>query len=57
MGDSLRLVELEVPRFGEFARQVANINSTDLRRALRLQQGQGGRLGAVIGASTLNLCC
>jgi hypothetical protein len=41
-------LELETPRFGEFARQHAAVSSADVRNALRLQSQNGGRIGAIM---------
>jgi hypothetical protein len=41
-------VQLEIPRFGEFARQYADISSKELRRCLALQRRTGNRLGAIM---------
>lgn len=41
-------IELEVPRFGAFARQLFGISSADLKQALDLQSRQGGRLGTIL---------
>ena len=41
-------VELESPRFGEFARRHAGVGSEEVREALDLQQQKGGRLGALL---------
>jgi hypothetical protein len=44
-------VELEVPRFGEFARQYAGISSGELAECLRVQHRSGDRLGRVMVAA------
>lgn len=49
----MRQVELEVPRFGEFARQYAWVSSADISRTLQLQQRSGGRLGTLMLRSGL----
>ena len=41
-------VELEAPRFGEFARQIAGVSSAQIVEALAKQQAEGGRLGAIL---------
>jgi hypothetical protein len=41
-------VPLEAPRFGEFARQVAAIRSSDVVACLSAQRAQGGRLGQIM---------
>jgi glycosyltransferase involved in cell wall biosynthesis len=41
-------VQLEIPRFGEFARQYANISSSTVASCLELQRRTGGRLGAIM---------
>jgi glycosyl transferase family 2 len=41
-------VELEVPRFGEFARQHARIRSSDIAACLALQSREGERLGRLL---------
>jgi hypothetical protein len=41
-------VELEVPRFGEFARQIARIRSKDIAECLAKQRQGGERLGRLL---------
>jgi Glycosyl transferase family 2 len=41
-------VQLEVPRFGEFARQRAQISSDDIAACLSLQRQSGERLGRIL---------
>lgn len=41
-------VQLEVPRFGEFARQYASVGSKQLDECLALQRRNGHRLGALL---------
>jgi hypothetical protein len=41
-------VELEVPRFGEFARQHAGVSNAALSECLGLQRRSGGRIGRVM---------
>jgi hypothetical protein len=41
-------VQLEVPRFGEFARQQAAVSTKALTECLALQRAHGGRLGGVM---------
>jgi hypothetical protein len=41
-------VSLEVPRFGEFARQSAAVSSRDVLRCLSIQREKGGRLGQIM---------
>ncbi len=41
-------IHLEVPRFGEFARQYANVSSTTISKCLELQRKTGNRLGALL---------
>jgi hypothetical protein len=41
-------VQLEIPRFGEFARQCANVGSKELLECLALQKRDGNRLGAIL---------
>jgi hypothetical protein len=38
-------VSLEVPKFGEFARQYTAVSSQDVLRCLSIQRAQGGRIG------------
>jgi hypothetical protein len=41
-------VQLEIPRFGEFARQDANVSSSAVAACLELQRRAGNRLGALL---------
>jgi hypothetical protein len=41
-------VQLEIPRFGEFARQYASVGSKELLECLALQKRNGNRLGAIL---------
>lgn len=41
-------VSLEVPRFGEFARQFAAVRSRDVQHCLSIQRENGGRLGQIM---------
>lgn len=41
-------VQLEVPRFGEFARQVADVDSREIERCLEEQRRTGQRIGATM---------
>jgi len=41
-------VHLEVPRFGEFARQLANVRSVDIEACLSIQKSKGGRIGDLL---------
>jgi hypothetical protein len=41
-------VQLEIPRFGEFARQFADVGSNELRHCLAIQRQSGNRLGAIM---------
>jgi hypothetical protein len=41
-------IPLEVPRFGEFARQFASISSGDIGKCLEQQRKTGNRLGALL---------
>jgi hypothetical protein len=41
-------VQLEIPRFGEFARQCAAVRSKDLFECLEIQRRDGNRLGAIL---------
>jgi hypothetical protein len=41
-------VQLEIPRFGEFARQYANVSSSAVGACLELQRRSGNRLGAIL---------
>jgi hypothetical protein len=41
-------IELEVPRLGEFARQLADVDSRDVHRCLLEQKRSGQRLGATM---------
>ena len=53
MEDSRPYLELESPKFGEFARQRFDVSSEDLAAALQVQQQHGGRLGAILVAAGL----
>lgn len=48
MGNVLPQVQLEVPRFGEFARQLANIDSSQIQQCLAIQRRHGDRIGNVM---------
>ncbi len=48
MGNPLAHVQLEIPRFGEFARQHAPIRSADIADCLALQKKHGERLGRLL---------
>jgi hypothetical protein len=41
-------VQLEIPRFGEFARQCAAVRSQDLAKCLSIQQRDGRRIGKIL---------
>lgn len=41
-------VQLEVPRFGEFARQIAAVDSQEIERCLAEQRRTGQRIGAIM---------
>lgn len=41
-------LQLEIPRFGEFARQFAAVTSKELQECLALQRGSGKRLGTIL---------
>jgi hypothetical protein len=41
-------VQLEIPRFGEFARQCTSVSSKDLQKCLELQKQSGKRIGAIL---------
>ncbi len=41
-------VQLEIPRFGEFARQYANVSSATVAECLEQQRRTGNRLGALL---------
>lgn len=48
MANRPEYVHLEIPRFGEFARQYANVSSTAICACLELQRQTGNRLGALL---------
>ena len=41
-------VQLEIPRFGEFARQIADVDSREIERCLAEQRRTGQRIGATM---------
>lgn len=48
MAQATEFIPLEVPRFGEFARQLYNVSSREIERCLVDQRRTGRRLGAIM---------
>lgn len=48
MRDHHSYIRLEVPRFGEFARQIAGVRSADLADCLAAQRQNGQRIGSLL---------